>query len=537
MSQFIGKSGTNNIVHLTTGTRDVSSQSPGTDTIFHSAMPNIVVLQQVNQASQGSVGGYQIFSFQADLLATWDAQGRVYFIEITHANGVKRLLGGYSTLESGYIQSQGIGSSLDPGLANVRYLQEQSQDLYSHQMWLSNAYGTNYDRAQSTRMQNALWLLTSAVAYSAPGGPLAYQTAAARFSSADVLSKSQVSIGGNQKTHLAIKTSRDQVNVGTMGQYSLVSNYSTDVTDPNSTDSTATRLSSLSINKVYGTTSIYSDSQVSGVRQLLTNLTFNGSSFSYTPIFSSTGEIKISNSDFLIGGVDLRSQGFGIITQQSTVNPSLRSNLSLGSQTNTPNLTSAQMDQGFNVQYVPAYSSWELNGNIPEIRAGGQVIWGPNNIPLKFFFQSTVNIPQYSRVIQESVPAGPQLLYTLQTGASAGAITVVISYDTSTTDLFYPTACFAFVPAPYTANAKFPKLSGGQFTSVGKNYSLLNLPVGTYVPIYHSYSSKHKYTIYIRNAGNGNLEIWDSIHAPAGVLYTRGTFTSPDFTLRLARLT
>ena len=143
MGQFIGNSGSGNILHLHTGSRQVTDQAPRQDTIFHSQMPNIVVVQELGQTYHTTQGGYRIFQFPTDVLATWDAQNYVYLIQVTHDNGQVRLLSGFSQLETGVMDVQMVGIQ---AASCVNYLSTQSFDQYSSQLWLSNAYGVNYDQ-------------------------------------------------------------------------------------------------------------------------------------------------------------------------------------------------------------------------------------------------------------------------------------------------------------------------------------------------------------------------------------------------------
>lgn len=533
MGQFIGNSGSDNILHLHTGSRQVTDQAPRQDTIFHSQMPNIVVVQELAQTYSTTQGGYKIFQFPTDVLSTWDTQNYVYLIQVTHDNGQVRLLSGFSQLETGVMDVQMIGIQ---AASCVNYLSTQSFDQYSSQLWLSNAYGVNYDQTQQTRMANAVHCRGWSLLGGGPGSQaVQWQMAVGRFATSDnVLPNQQVALDNNSKTYLAIASSRSQLLLGDAVETNdPTSNYKTDLTV--AFHHTAFRLSPLSMSSTYGSQALISDSPVASVKQLRTNLLFNGSSFSFAPIFSQTSQISISNSQFVVGGVDLRTQGYGILTQQSTSNPDIAQNAAFTSQQASPSMVCTNMNQGFNYKKIPVNSSWELNANTPSIKVGGVDLWSPSNIPLKFLSQFSINVPAVTR--QYTQAPAPTRLQTISTGSSQGAITAVVAQTTTTTNLFYSCACFAFIPAPiYTDNVNAPVLPGGQYTSIGRNYTLLNLPVNYYVPLSYSYSKDHKYTIYLRNTGDGVIEVWDMALQPSSI-HGRGSFTSPNFTLTFARLT
>ena len=522
MGQYIGKSGSNNILHLTKGTRQVDNQSPGIDSIFHSSLPHIFIVEEVSATNSGVYGTvYDVFQFPDNIISQWENEGYVYFIKVTYANGRSRLLGGASAIQDGSMYRDRTIPQYFRGELN--YFQHSSVDTYQQVMWLGQG-SSNLDQLAASRSSSSYQYGTRALMYQTDPIPICINA----FQSLGT-DNFQINYGSMQKKYIAVGRSRY------WPRYSYdipTSNHMTYLR--NESGQKAAMLSPFS----YSTAPMVSRSsndRIVQVSQVRVNLKYAGGVLTAVPINSSGGEIKISNSSFTIGGLDLRNTPYSMITQYTGSNPQYFTNYQ-GIQQYNWDPQESRLNYGFNSYKFPQNSSWQLDQRTPTISANGVDLWSPNNIPLRLMEQYTVNVPKANRQVSDS----PTLLTTINTGGSQGHMQVVYRYLSSTKDTFYPGQFFQITSS--TADIRYinPGDTGG--IQVPQNFSLLNLPVNQLVPIHYvcgtmqAGTENYSYTLWLHNNGNGSIGVYSTVWFPTYVPRDGRTVPSPQVSLQLARL-
>ena len=520
---FCGKSGGSNILHLTSSPRAASDQGARGDSIFHSSLPHIFIVEEVAASQVGLYGGtYDVFQFPDGLIPSWEQNGYVYLLKVTYSNGRTRLLGGASAIQDGSLIRVPVSEGYFKG--SLSYFQQSSLDTYQQVMWMSSA-SSNLDQLAGMRTTSTYQFAAVATLPLGSGDPI--PECMNRFQ--QISSQTfQTNFGQYQKKYIAIGRSRywpqftEQV---------PTSNYSTIISQGGTQGYHQSLLSPFS----YAGTNMVSRSsnaQVVQVSQLRINMSYTGGSFQQQAINNSGGEIKISNTDFTIGGLNLRSTSYKLLTQYTQNNPQYLTNYQ-GGALYAWDSQESYLNYGFNSYSFPQNSSVMIDQRTPSISLNGVDIWSPSNTPLRFLEQYTINVPQSNRQVSDSV----QYITTLGTGGSGGNMQLLIRYSSSTKNTFYPGQYHQINSSIFYVS---PPDNGG--VAVPQSFTLINLPVGQYVPVHfvcgglHQGNNPYTYTLWLHNLGDSTIQVYSTISFPSSIPRDGRTVPSPGIQLQFARL-
>lgn len=385
MPSFIGNINTNNILHLYTGSRSSTDQSVGSDTIFHSRLPHVFILQTLSGQYQGMYGNARadVFSVPSQV-QNWEAEGRVYFVEVTLSNGQKRYLSGSSSIQDSYVTWSTY--MLDPAFGDAEFWVNclPQIDNQCQQFWLGGSTSDIVAKgAGDLSIQGGGWVKGAA-----------FDVWSRTNTQQLIKDKLQAQNWGPvvqdhryiQKTHIAFPRPRILASSKT---YTDASYFSGNGPYYDYWEAKLRKQNPFHQTSVSGDQQVY----VTQVSFVLTNLLLSGSTIVQEQLSSDQGEIKISNSNFLIGGVDFRQGNLRMLQYQNNQNPQVYTQYNQ-SQTSNVILSNDSYNQGLDIVTFPANSSWELLSNSSEIKMNGTLIWGPSRIPLRFLENYSISQPQ-----------------------------------------------------------------------------------------------------------------------------------------------
>lgn len=533
-STFIGKLNGENILHMHKGGGQMST-TPDINSIFHSKLPHVFITNTTRINPQANINGYQIFDVSS-ILPYLDQQGIVYLVKLTHQNGLQRIMGaGVSSIQE---FNQVGGSTQFTADITEFYFSAQSVDIYTQQMWLPSVSSNPDQCAQNRQAQQYLFKNRQTFPVQQQGSPgqaigQVQSILLEQFNQASKTSNMQWQKGSNSKGFLAIRdgwrwphfssaqdvmqsnyNSVEQVYGGTRGYYSLLS---------------ASGGSSWSHLQPYG--------PLQYIEILETNLRNGPSGIYQVPLTNANGQIKISNSDFLIGGLDLRQAGYKII---STVDNSIKTNFQGGGDSAL--FHPGYQGAGISIPTIPQYSSWQLDSNQGSITVGGVPLWNQNNPPLKFLSNANFHIP----ATKIPVTTSPQYLGQVSLGGE-GTIVLLFNARSISQSTMYPGALQASrVSSGLQVGSRVPINDGGY--DGWQNYSILVLPQGQFVPIQQVISSSpadynnpqtRNYQIqktWLYNQGGGIVRIYQNLTTPPNLSYLSPDIMTQGLDIFAARL-
>ena len=530
-SSFIGKLSGQNILHMHKDSNQ-ASVTPDINSIFHSKLPHIFITKKTRINQYANMAGYRIFDVR-NILPQLDQAGVVYLIRLNYANGVQRLLGcGVSSVQ----EFNQYGSSTQY-IADISeyFFSAQSIDLYSQQMWLPYSSNDLDQCAQNRACQQHLYRNRQSFPVSQQGSPgqaigAVQQILYDQFVQGCSTSNIQWQKGSNSKGFLAIRD----------GWYWPHFSYS--LSSPQGTFQS----NYSSVEDIYGGSrgfySLFSASgginwshvgqsgvEISSIDILETNLR-NGSELYQLNLTSSQGEIKVSNTDFTIGGLNLRQSGYSLIT---TVGSTVRTNYQ--GQGDSSVFHTGYCNWGVDIFDIPPNSSWQLDSTQGSISVGGYQLWNKNNPPLKFLGTNNFHIPQTKIVISNT----PQKLGQIQLGGS-GTMVLLFNARSVSQSTLYPGAVQASaISSGIQVGARVPINNGGY--DGWQNYGILTIPQGHMVPIQQVISSSpqgipestlsRNYQVqktWLYNQGGGVIEFFQNLTTPSNLshlspdIYTQG---------------
>lgn len=534
-STFIGKLNGENILHMHKGGGQMST-TPDINSIFHSKLPHVFITNTTRINPQTNINGYQIFDVSS-ILPYLDQQGIVYLVKLTHQNGLQRIMGsGVSSIQE---SNQSGGSTQFMADITEFYFSAQSIDIYTQQMWLPYISSNPDQCAQHRQAQQYLFKNKQQFPVGQQGSPAqaidqVNEILYTQFNNASKTSNMQWQKGSNSKGFLAIRdgwvwphfssaqatmqsnyNSIEQVYGGTRGFYSLLS---------------ASGGSSWSHLSPYG-------SPVQYLEILETNLRNNAQGIYQIPLTNVNGPIKISNSDFLVGGLDLRQTGYKLI---STVDNSIKTNFQGGGDTQL--FHPGYQGTGIGIPTIPQYSSWQLDSNSGTISVGGTPLWNQDSPPLKFLSNSNFHIPPTKIPISQN----PQYLGQVALGGEGTIVLLFNARSISQSTLYSGAVRTSLISSGMQVGSRVPINDGGY--DGWQNYSILVLPQGQFVPIQQVISSSpadynnpqtRNYQIqktWLYNQGGGIVRIYQNLTTPSNLSYLSPDIMTQGLDIFAARL-